>query len=132
MRNFVHYQLPLLAYAALIFIVSAIPTLPHPDIGIGGIDKIAHLFEYMIFFMLAVRAFGNKPYSFDNHKLIIFAGVISGIYAVLDEFHQAYVPGRNADIFDILADTAGILCGIIIYKIWIKHKTNVEFKRPSI
>ena len=129
-RNFIKYHLPLLAYALLIFTVSAIPTLPHPDIGITGIDKIAHLIEYLVFFLIAVRAFSVRPFLFKNEKLIMLSGSISLIYAILDEIHQAFVPGRNADILDVLADLVGILCGVAIYYQWKKNKTETGNKRP--
>ncbi len=40
------------------------------------------------------------------------------LFAVSDEFHQYFVPGRSAEFGDILADFAGILFGWLIYKIY--------------
>ena len=36
------------------------------------------------------------------------------IYAVLDEFHQSFSPGRTPKITDVYIDTLGILLGIVI------------------
>lgn len=33
------------------------------------------------------------------------------IYGVLDEVHQYFVPGRQSDVFDVLADVSGGLLG---------------------
>ncbi len=36
------------------------------------------------------------------------------VYAVSDEIHQAFVPGRGSAVTDVLLDSAGALCGILI------------------
>ncbi|MDH3980911.1 MAG: VanZ family protein, partial [Gammaproteobacteria bacterium] len=36
---------------------------------------------------------------------------LTALYGVLDEFHQSFVPGRNADVLDVLADASGALLG---------------------
>ena len=77
----------------------------------------AHFGEYTVLGMLltaVLRAFGIK-----NVLLPWLAGLV---YAVTDEWHQAYSPGRASDPMDVLIDAAGVLCGIVIYhvvrKIW--------------
>lgn len=35
------------------------------------------------------------------------------IYAVSDEFHQSFVPGRNASPIDVGIDTVGAILGVI-------------------
>lgn len=45
--------------------------------------------------------------------LIIF---FSLLFAISDEFHQYFIPGRSADIYDILADFTGILVSMLFYK----------------
>ncbi len=77
----------------------------------------AHFCEYTVLGMLltaVLRAFGIK-----NAFLPWLAGFV---YAVTDEWHQAYSPGRASDPMDVLIDAAGVLCGVLIYhfvrKIW--------------
>lgn len=36
------------------------------------------------------------------------------LFAVLDEWHQSFVPGRVAALSDLLADAAGIVLGIVL------------------
>ncbi len=38
------------------------------------------------------------------------------MYAISDELHQALVPGRSPDIFDIMADMAGVVFFMLLYK----------------
>jgi VanZ family protein len=36
---------------------------------------------------------------------------IASVYGITDEFHQSFVPGRDANIWDWLADTIGACIG---------------------
>ena len=38
----------------------------------------------------------------------------AAVYAASDEIHQAFVPGRGPAVTDVLLDSAGALCGILI------------------
>ena len=46
-----------------------------------------------------------------NHLFV--AALFALIVAIADEIHQAYVPGRDASLTDVLLDMAGI--GIVIF-----------------
>ena len=37
--------------------------------------------------------------------------MVAGLYAVLDEFHQLFVPGRTAAASDCLIDVSGAAAG---------------------
>ena len=50
-----------------------------------------------------------------NKSLILTAITIAILYAISDEIHQLFVPGRHGSISDILIDTIGILTATIIY-----------------
>jgi hypothetical protein len=41
-------------------------------------------------------------------------GSIAFVVAVADEIHQAYIPGRNASITDVLLDVVGIVLVLIV------------------
>lgn len=98
----------------IIFIQSSIPDLSPPDMGFKLQDKFAHVIEFAILGVLLLRAFksGEKIRNIKQvNWLTIFCG---GFYAVFDEIHQYFVPGRLADIYDVLADIAGIFLVIIL------------------
>lgn len=77
------------------------------------IRKAAHMAEYAI---LAVTV-GYPLYIFGKRRwrLILWSEVISVIYAMTDEFHQLFVPGRSGQITDILIDGCGAFLGCIIF-----------------
>ena len=73
--------------------------------------KGAHFTAYMILGALAMNALCK---SFGIGKRHIFWGfMICVIYAVSDEVHQAFVPGRGPALKDVLIDSAGAFTGII-------------------
>jgi VanZ family protein len=47
--------------------------------------------------------------------MVILSVVLSSLYGVSDEIHQYFVPFREADLLDVLADTLGGILGVYIY-----------------
>jgi VanZ family protein len=56
----------------------------------------------------------RNPINSRNPINYIIPGLIAFIVAVADEIHQAYVPGRNASVIDVLLDLAGIVLVLIV------------------
>jgi hypothetical protein len=52
-----------------------------------------------------------------NKKTILIILLISLAYALSDEFHQLFVPGRFSDIKDVLIDFCGSILSVIMFKI---------------
>ena len=105
-KSLVHYSFPAVGYAVLIFALSSIPGHSIPNLGIFSFDKLVHTLEFGLFGMLLYRSFFfhlrvGLPYLFT-----IAAG---STYAVLDEFHQYFVPGRSCSINDFFADFIGLV-----------------------
>jgi VanZ family protein len=107
LRTVLANQGPLLGYAVLIFVASSMSRLAPPDIGITFFDKIIHCCEYGLFYLLAFRAADRAPVGFSRRGAYIAAFVLTVIYGALDEYHQSFVPGRDADVYDLVADTCG-------------------------
>jgi len=47
------------------------------------------------------------------------------LYAISDEFHQSFVPGRNMAVLDICFDSSGVLFG---YLIQLRNKCRKTYK----
>src|SRR5687768_4325846 len=99
--------LPVLAWAAVIFAVSSIPSL---GTGLGFWDtllrKAAHFTEYAILGALLFRAL-------DREWIAVAAGVA---YAASDEFHQHFVSGRHGSPVDVAIDAVGVALGVYVYR----------------
>lgn len=65
------------------------------------IRKTAHFTEYGVLFWLLVRGpMADRPYT---------ALMLCVAYALLDEGHQTFVPGRTASLYDVALDSTGAL-----------------------
>ncbi len=71
-------------------------------------DKAAHMVLYAGFGFLLYLALKNSPYQSLRNNAFIFAIIIGTAYGASDEFHQSFVPGRTASIWDLLADFTGV------------------------
>jgi VanZ family protein len=96
-----------LIYMGLIYFLSSLsgdrlPGLPH------GSDKILHTCVYAVLSFLYFHSLSSS--GIKRHCFLI-ALLLTSIYAVSDEFHQYYVPGRSASIGDLIADFIGALIG---------------------
>lgn len=89
------------------------------------VRKSAHFCEYMILGGLTCLTFQNigelckKKNCVDKpEKRKWYALLWCGLYAVTDEIHQLFVPGRFGSILDVLLDLAGAFTGIVAI-VWI-------------
>ena len=100
--------LPVLAWAAAIFFVSAQHTLP--PVGEGWFDRVvkqlAHSAEYAVLAWLVWRPLTRSGRERSPRSYLVVWAVCLA-YALSDEFHQWFVPGRSADWRDVLADGLG-------------------------
>lgn len=55
----------------------------------------------------------------------LFVGFIALIVAIADEIHQAYVPGRDASVTDVLLDLVGIVFVLFFAFRLLRTKTSL-------
>lgn len=113
-RQFLFYWLPIIIYCLAIYFQSSRPAPAHmPDIPL--LDKLLHFTAYAVLGMLFLRAFRASRIR-NNIKLAMALSVfLSTLYGLSDELHQHFVPYRNADLMDALADMFGSFCGVVAY-----------------
>jgi len=74
-----------------------------------GVRKLAHFTEYLILSVLLYRALrGGRRW---NMRAAGLAVAFAGVYAMSDELHQWFVPGRTAAASDCLIDVSGAVAG---------------------
>ena len=78
--------------------------------------KIAHFTEYAILGFLAARAFRTSPRPAIRRRWFLICATLVVVYALVDEYHQSFVPSRTASIFDSLIDMAGGLTALLIVR----------------
>jgi VanZ family protein len=97
--------LPVVAWAALIFGLSSIPSLSS---GLGTWDtvlrKLAHTAEFAVLAVLLWRALRNE-----------LAALVATLgYAATDELHQHFVRGRHGSPVDVAIDGIGAAIGLVL------------------
>src|SRR5262245_8845201 len=64
------------------------------------VRKLAHLSEYALMGILAARAFRTSPRRLLQRRWFWISLLLIVFYALLDEYHQSFVPSRTASVFD--------------------------------
>jgi VanZ family protein len=85
------------------------------------IRKAGHVTEYAILGFLLRRAFVTSTKSFIQGNWFELGLFIIVCYALLDEFHQRFVPSRTASLYDSAIDIAGGLSVLLIFKLYDKR-----------
>jgi hypothetical protein len=105
---------PALVLMAIIFLLSATPS--DEMVNFGSYDflvkKVAHMAGYGMLALAFLRGLG---YQRKNHILIVLLLVF--LYAISDELHQSFVPGRNASSMDVLIDVVGAALALLVSQV---------------
>lgn len=102
------HWLPPLLWMAGIFYLSAQPDLPHaPAAWLDVlIKKGGHAGEYLVLFLLLCRAWGLRRLP---GEAVRWARGATVLYAISDELHQGFVPGRHMNWYDVVIDLTLVL-----------------------
>ena len=50
-----------------------------------------------------------------NVPVLLISFTLCVLFAITDEVHQTFVPGRSGQVSDVLLDSAGIATGVLVY-----------------
>ncbi len=105
---------PVGVWMLVLFVASA-----QSDVGVAGRipDWITHPIAYCILGLLVSRATSGglgRPLVRGEAILII---VLCTLYGVSDEFHQSFVPGRDASFWDVVKDCAGSILAVGLWRL---------------
>ena len=109
----------------IIFGFSSIPSKEMPSF--GGLDfsvkKFGHALGYGLLAAAYLRGLGGK-----RHWL---AWLMAILFALSDEFHQSFVPGRNPSLWDVfLFDNLGALAGLFVFNQFSRWKQKGDAPAP--
>ena len=97
---------PVVAWMAVIFAFSSVPSLSSGFSFDYVLRKCAHMTEYAVLALLLVRALGREAPSF----------ALGVAYAASDEIHQHFVRGRHASPVDVAIDAVGLVIGLLVWR----------------
>lgn len=124
------YWLPAIILAAAIFVMSNLPNPPQPDLGMELGDKILHFMTYTVLSVFVMIGLYGGRSKVVEKKMIILGIVITALYGLSDEIHQAFVPNRMAEFWDWFADALGAIAGTYVYR-YICHIKNYKERESN-
>jgi VanZ family protein len=137
-KTFLKYWLPVLVWMGVIFsassdtksferssrIIAPLVRFFFPRLQAATVDEIvflvrkcAHLTEYAVMALLFWRALRKpvrgtpRPWQWREARTAI---LLVALYAASDEFHQLFVPSRQALVTDVIIDTTGGIVGLLL------------------
>ncbi|MBC7225537.1 MAG: VanZ family protein [Anaerolineae bacterium] len=114
--------LPVLLWMAGIFYYSSRPDplgfVGRPSADRDALGRAAHVLEYAGLAFWLHRALARGEESARPH---LWAGFLSVAYALSDEFHQMWVPGREASLGDVALDALGAAAALAFLWMWEKR-----------
>ncbi len=129
MKTFLTRWGPAIGLMLLIFIFSSQPkgTLFVPDLGLWDFvaKKSAHFTEYALLAAFMLRGLrGEAPL---RPARLIWALVLTVLYAASDEYHQTFVPGREGRLLDVGIDALGAMISLVLQRRFLRF----PLKHPS-
>ena len=107
---------PAMGLMAAIYFVSDRSDAPRL---MGGIpDVLAHAAAYTVLGAATLRGLAGARRAAATARAALFAAVLAAAYGMADEFHQSFVPGRTAELRDVLADALGAAAGAALGWAW--------------
>jgi VanZ family protein len=121
MKRFLSHWLPPLAWMGLIFFLSAQPDLPQvPGLWLDTLlKKTGHALGYSILAWLYLRLLRGRFHRATAARAASFS--LAVLYALSDEYHQSFVPGRNGTLWDVVVDGVGA-CGAMLLDRWLQRR----------
>ncbi|MEO8509650.1 MAG: VanZ family protein [Chloroflexota bacterium] len=122
------------AWMTVIFILSS-----QPDLGEGlgrwrfGLAKVGHVVVFSILGVLTAHAMDRSRLSRRTWWAVVFVA----LYAIVDELHQSFVPGRTPMLMDVVIDSVSGLAGAIAWsrlgRSWFARRIrNVRLERMKL
>lgn len=98
------------------------------------VRKMAHMAEYAVLGLFCYLF--SKGFFVSHEKCTGVSFVLVFLYAAGDELHQRFVPGRSGQFSDVLIDTLGGICMLLLLHLarkWYlhKYKKNKEAKKRN-
>ena len=78
--------------------------------------KLAHFTEYAILGFLAARAFRTSPRPAIRSRWFLISATLVVTFALIDEYHQRFVPTRTGSIYDSLIDIVGGITALLVIR----------------
>ena len=79
-------------------------------------DKANHFTAFMTLYILLSLAY--------RHLSVLMKIVLLLAFGMQIEIVQSFIPGRDFSLFDVVADSVGIVIGIVVYYLYEKYRRS--------
>jgi VanZ family protein len=86
------------------------------------VRKTAHFTEYALLALLTARAFRTSPRPPLSRRWWLASFALVAVVALLDEYHQTFVPSRTASIYDSFLDMTGGATALVCLALWLARR----------
>jgi VanZ family protein len=114
-RN-IRYRFPVLFYMFLLFCLSSMPGPPPDASAIPNFDKILHFLAYTGLGVVLMHLFHTSPTQRIARQAIFLTILTGTMYGMSDEWHQSFIPGRDASLLDAAFDSLGCMAAALLYR----------------
>ena len=105
-------------------IIVSLAKLFRPDVNVLTLNhfirKCAHFLAYLVLGIIVL--FAMRRIGLMGKQGIGFTLLLCISYAITDELHQAFVPGRTPKLLDVLIDSSGASIGIGVYVLFVENR----------
>lgn len=97
----------------LIAILTSLPSSSFPTLNIPHLDKAVHAILYS-----GLGWFTASAWQLEKRRILLpwFAWLFCVLYGVVDELHQALIPGRSTEMLDLIVDAGAAAVAIFFYQ----------------
>lgn len=103
---------PALVWTAVVIVLAVLPP-DHRGLSLAPpTDKVLHAVEFFMLALLLTWGMANTTLGGLFLRLLVAVPIMTAL-AVVTEIVQSWVPGRSAELMDLVGDAVGILAGVL-------------------
>jgi VanZ family protein len=119
--RFLRAYWPAVLWGIFILIATLLPGKSIPSVSLFRFDKLIHAFIFGIF--AALCFYGLIRYKETlSLKEWIWVGIFTVLWSIGIEGIQSFIPDRSADIYDVIANTIGVMISQVMFHIYFFRK----------
>lgn len=116
---------PAIAWGIFILVATLTPGKSLPSSSLFRFDKLIHLFIFGTFAWLVLRGlYLRLPNNKSKLSVYLLVGTCTILFGIAIEWMQDFIPDRGADLYDVIANTSGVLLAQVLFYCIHRIKKN--------
>jgi VanZ family protein len=129
-KGFLRDQLPAVAWVLLIFLSSSVSRSSFPSINVWWVPKLIHVVYFFFLTLFTYRGLKyQRIFSSIAKNAVLLSVCLTILYAIFDETHQLFVPGRHGRLSDVFID--GFSAALFVFVLWVSTTFQATRRETS-